>query len=177
MKTTRNFRTLFTATLALALGLIAHTTAFAASDYLLEIDGVKGKQTIPLNDNSTEITLQDLPAGNYKFTIKQRNGAPVEGSGQVTINVQAADVNGDGAAEARKTLVLPHVLESSGRAASDIKSPRDVATGQASGKRQHQPITFSKRIDKASPVLYRLEQAATSMTIKVSYDVAMNKKI
>lgn len=173
MKTTRNFRTLFAATLALALGLIAHTTAFAASDYLLEIDGVKGKQTIPLNENSTEITLQDLPPGNYKFTIKQRNGAPVEGSGQVTINVQAADVDGDGAAETRKTLVLPHVLESSG----NVKSPRDVATGQSSGKRQHQPITFSKRIDKSSPVLYRLQQAATSMTIKVSYDVAMNKKI
>ena len=88
MTTTRNFRTLFAATLALALGLIAHTTALAASDYLLEIDGPKGKQVVPFNDNSTEITLQDLPVGNYKFTIKQRSGGALEGTGQLTLNVQ-----------------------------------------------------------------------------------------
>ena len=28
--------------------------------------------------------------------------------------------------------------------ASDDKGPRDAATGQASGKRQHSPVTFSK---------------------------------
>ncbi len=28
--------------------------------------------------------------------------------------------------------------------ASDDKSPRDAATGQATGKRQHSPVTFSK---------------------------------
>jgi type VI secretion system secreted protein Hcp len=33
----------------------------------------------------------------------------------------------------------------------EIKSPRDVATGQASGKRQHGPITISKEWGAASP--------------------------
>lgn len=32
-------------------------------------------------------------------------------------------------------------------------SPRDAASGQATGKRQHCPITITKEIDKASPLL------------------------
>ena len=35
----------------------------------------------------------------------------------------------------------------------DVKAPRDVATGQASGRRQYQPLIIRKRIDKASPLL------------------------
>lgn len=38
---------------------------------------------------------------------------------------------------------------------SDVKSPRDLATGQASGRRQYQPVIIRKRIDKASPLLAR----------------------
>jgi type VI secretion system secreted protein Hcp len=35
-----------------------------------------------------------------------------------------------------------------------IVSPRDVATGMASGKRQHQPITLTKETDNTSPHFY-----------------------
>jgi type VI secretion system secreted protein Hcp len=35
----------------------------------------------------------------------------------------------------------------------EIISPRDAASGQATGKRQHKPFTITKRIDKASPLL------------------------
>lgn len=38
--------------------------------------------------------------------------------------------------------------------AHEITSPRDVATGQASGKRQHGPITFTKEWGAASPQLF-----------------------
>jgi type VI secretion system secreted protein Hcp len=37
----------------------------------------------------------------------------------------------------------------------EVLSPRDTATGQATGKRQHKPIRFVKRKDKASPQLYQ----------------------
>jgi type VI secretion system secreted protein Hcp len=33
----------------------------------------------------------------------------------------------------------------------DVASPRDAATGQASGKRQYQPLVIRKEIDAASP--------------------------
>ncbi len=52
-------------------------------------------------------------------------------------SVAAGDVNGDGKAD--KT------------AASDgVKSPRDVATGQASGKRQHAPIKLTKEVESSA---------------------------
>jgi len=35
-----------------------------------------------------------------------------------------------------------------------VESPRDAATGQASGKRQHSPITIVREVDSASPLLY-----------------------
>jgi len=34
-----------------------------------------------------------------------------------------------------------------------VKSPRDVGSGMATGKRQHEPVTITKEIDKASPLL------------------------
>jgi type VI secretion system secreted protein Hcp len=37
-----------------------------------------------------------------------------------------------------------------------IVSPRDLATGLASGKRQHSPITFTKEPDNTSPIFYQL---------------------
>jgi type VI secretion system secreted protein Hcp len=41
----------------------------------------------------------------------------------------------------------------------EVKAPRDVASGQASGKRQHQGITFTKAMDDSSP---QFMQALTS---------------
>lgn len=36
----------------------------------------------------------------------------------------------------------------------EIISPRDVASGQASGKRQHQPFIITKEVDRSSPLLH-----------------------
>ncbi|MEO8765346.1 MAG: type VI secretion system tube protein TssD [Ginsengibacter sp.] len=36
----------------------------------------------------------------------------------------------------------------------EILSPRDPATGQATGKRVHKPFTITKEIDMSSPLLY-----------------------
>jgi type VI secretion system secreted protein Hcp len=36
----------------------------------------------------------------------------------------------------------------------EIVSPRDAATGQATGKRQHKPFVITKEIDQSSPRLY-----------------------
>src|SRR5256885_1757279 len=38
---------------------------------------------------------------------------------------------------------------------SETVSPRDVATGHASGKRIHKPIVFTKEWDAASPKLFQ----------------------
>lgn len=37
----------------------------------------------------------------------------------------------------------------------DVKSPRDMASGMASGKRQHGAITFTKAVDSSSPQIFQ----------------------
>lgn len=37
-----------------------------------------------------------------------------------------------------------------------ILSPRDPASGHASGKRQHKPFVITKELDKSSPLLYAM---------------------
>jgi type VI secretion system secreted protein Hcp len=37
----------------------------------------------------------------------------------------------------------------------ELKAPRDAATGQASGKRQHSPITMTKEWGPASPQIFQ----------------------
>src|SRR5882724_820501 len=53
--------------------------------------------------------------------------------------VATGDVNGDGKANAAAS------------SSSDVKSPRDIASGQASGKRQHQPVSLKKEDEQKPP--------------------------
>jgi len=36
-----------------------------------------------------------------------------------------------------------------------VSAPHDAATGQPTGKRQHQPFVITKEVDKATPLLYQ----------------------
>jgi FG-GAP repeat len=62
--------------------------------------------------------------------------------------VAAADVNGDGKADVAAPKA-PATLQttSATSASSDVKSPRDIATGQSSGKRQQEPATATKETE------------------------------
>jgi hypothetical protein len=64
--------------------------------------------------------------------------------------VATGDVNGDGKADvaAPKNPAQPATQNTAASSASsDVKSPRDLATGQASGKRQHEPVPPSKETE------------------------------
>lgn len=54
--------------------------------------------------------------------------------------VAAGDVNGDGKAD----VAAPS-------SSSDVKSPRDMATGQSSGKRQHEPVVTPAKATESKP--------------------------
>jgi hypothetical protein len=77
----------------------------------------------------------DWHAAAKTTTGANHDGATATGQGRVA----AGDVTGDGKADVSAT------------SNSDVKSPRDLATGQASGKRQHQPLTPIKEVTPASP--------------------------
>ena len=73
-------------------------------------------------------------------------------------SVVANDLNGD--AQADREASAPSVSEltarpatSGGGAGKVAAAPRDVASGQASGKRMHKPFVIMKEVDKASPLL------------------------
>jgi type VI secretion system secreted protein Hcp len=49
--------------------------------------------------------------------------------------------------------------------ASGVDRPFDQATGQATGKRQHQPLTIVKTLDKASPLLFLAAITNENLTV------------
>ena len=84
----------------------------------------------------------------------------------------------------------------------EVKAPRDVATGQSSGKRMHKPLTITKYLNKASPILMKIDDSGDidisslaagryqvnsqrsgftftldAQGIITSYDLAVNKKL
>jgi hypothetical protein len=77
----------------------------------------------------------DWHAAAKTTTDANHDGATASGQ----VRVAAGDVTGDGKADV------------SASSNSDVKGPRDLATGQASGKRQHQPVTPTKEVAPASP--------------------------
>ena len=96
----------------------------------------------------TNVSTADVNADG----AADRTKTPPATKGQVRVAV--GDVNGDGKADVAAS---PTSGTATGQNAainnshSNIKSPRDLATGQASGKRVHSDITITKYSDKATP--------------------------
>jgi hypothetical protein len=70
-------------------------------------------------------------------------------TGKATGRVATGDVDGDGA-DSRNSAHATEVVEVSGKDASQhtVKSPRDAASGLASGRRMHKPVTMAKPADQ-----------------------------
>lgn len=66
----------------------------------------------------------------------------IQGNFTATGQKQGA-LTGDGP---KGTIILTGVTH-------EIVSPRDAASGQATGKRQHKPMTITKELDKSTPLL------------------------
>lgn len=89
-------------------------------------------------------------------------GVAAASSGQpVYLQVHAGDLDGDGRPDdaVLKLVCADGTLRSAHYA---LSSPRDVASGQASGKRTHNPVKFIKEWGPATPQL---------RAMKTSYDV------
>lgn len=86
--------------------------------------------------------------------------------GPYYLDVHAGDLDGDGLPDdAYLKLVCADGKLS--EATYQIKAPRDMATGQASGRRMHKPLTVVKEWDAASPQL---------MAAKAGYDLKNGTK-
>src|SRR5690349_7262262 len=58
------------------------------------------------------------------------------------------DIKGGVTQKGREGMILVHAFN------HQITSPRDPASGQATGKRQHGALTITKEIDKSTPLLF-----------------------
>ena len=84
--------------------------------------------------------------------------AASDGSGSpLYLRVQAADLDGDGLADEAMIKLTCDGTGSVSSAAYEVISPRDLATGQASGKRMHKPMVITKEWGAASPQLSALK--------------------
>lgn len=88
-------------------------------------------------------------------------GVAADGTGPMYLQVHAGDLDGDG----RPDDAVVKLVCAGGALSSahyNVVSPRDAATGQASGKRMHRPVTFIKEWGPATPQL---------AAMKPTYDV------
>ena len=89
--------------------------------------------------------LTAVPDAEGKFVV---DGVP---PGVCRLSVMPADVKDAASPTAAESRVLPTVNKvtdaEAPAARSDVTSPRDAATGMASGKRQHKPVVFRITLD------------------------------
>jgi hypothetical protein len=91
-------------------------------------------------------------------------GVAGEASGPLYLRVQADDLDGDGKAD---EAVLKLVC-ADGKVASSsyVVSPRDSATGMATGRRQYAPVKIIKEWGAASPQLSKMKPQYDIKTLK-----------
>ena len=68
------------------------------------------------------------------------------------------EFTGDVDLEGREGMILGYRFENS------VSVPRDTNTGQATGKRVHKPIRFTKHVDGSSPLLWMALVRSESLT-------------
>ena len=110
---------------ALSGWMLGATPALAASDYLLQLDGVQGESSTKGHPAPIEISSWSWGASNPTSV-----GSTGMSAGKV--NVQDLSVT-------------------SASASAGVVSPRDAASGQASGKRSAQPVTSGDAAAPAPP--------------------------
>jgi len=99
-----------------------------------------GQASVKMTPEKVEAGSESLKTASEVSTGKATGKAKTSASDDwQTQRVAAGDVNGDGKADAAAS------------SSSDVKSPRDAASGQASGKRQHQPVSLKKEDEQKPP--------------------------
>jgi len=104
------------------------------------------KQPVDVNTGRVKAAMQKAEASTDASKTTPREASSGMATGK-TQRVATGDGNGDGKADVAPASNSNSQGTPSNATQSDVKSPRDVATGQASGKRQHQPVTIRKAVD------------------------------
>jgi uncharacterized protein GlcG (DUF336 family) len=121
-------------------------TTYAASDYYLKIEGIKGERARIVKCPNGACKLDGIAPGTLTVTVCDASGKPLTTSNfslDMTFTVQSAREASTGMATGKMAT----------GSTTEVAAPRDAATGLATGKRQHSPIRITKEIDKSSPLV------------------------
>ncbi len=155
MKNTPIHSSIKIALLAL-VALLFSTKTFAHNyfDCFLELTNEKGQVTKfkVAEGGSFEASV---PAGTYACSVSfKENPANTGGRGHVVgEGGNGIATNSGGSSDSALHEIHQSIPPKSVVLTYEVKSPRDVATGQASGKRQHSQVTITKEWGAASPQL------------------------
>jgi len=100
------------------------------------------------------IKISDIK-GESNVVLCPAGSCAVSGLAAGTYQVQVCDAKG---MAVNSSVALSH----------SVTSPRDAASGLATGKRMHKPMTITKELDKSSPQLFSLvvTEPGSSVTIQ-----------
>jgi hypothetical protein len=115
------------------------------------------------SSNSSGSGAGKTSTDDWNTQSKQANNGSNGGT-----HVATGDVNGDGHAKLTATKSSGHATESNAvlTNGSNAQGSRDAASGLASGKRQHQPLTVKKEVDSSSPKTENIQKETDASSPK-----------
>jgi hypothetical protein len=137
---------------AVLLLLFVAANLYASADYYLKIEGIDGESKARIIRCPDGACTVDLPSGDFTVTLCDEKGNALT-SGKAKLNVQfnpkELSVDKSSAPSKRTSTGGTADIATGG----EVVSPRDAASGQASGKRMHKPIKITKEWDANTPML------------------------
>ena len=142
---------LITSIFAAALVAVGFSQSFASVDMFLKIEDVKGETKIVklrCSDGSCATSVDDMKAGKYTFTLTDAHGnalkmkAKEKANHVKSMSMNFAKITFEYEVKAPRDVAT-------GQSSGKRSAPRDVATGQSSGKRQHGAVKIVKEIEYA----------------------------
>jgi hypothetical protein len=133
----------------------------------LEIKDSKGKIVSRCEvSKDGSFSCPALPAGDYTASLEWSWGASNQ-AGSTGSSASPAGRSPESQPRAGRISYEPLTITFG----YSVKSPRDAASGQASGKRQHKPFTFVKEIDKSSPTLMKTMDKSTPKLMLATFTI------
>ena len=130
----------------IVLALVVLTANAYAADYFLKISGIKGEskdRIIRCPDGAC--VVEDIPTGKVSITLCDAQGnALTNDKAKITVQFNPKEIT------VKKIATSGTQDVATG---GEIKSPRDAASGQATGKRTHKPMKIVKEWGASTPLL------------------------
>jgi len=163
MKTTQRIRVSVLGLVAVFLISFAAKSYASAVDMFLKIEDEKGKITKVAISNDGTFKTPPMKAGTYSWSwgvsqgIRESPTKASTGGTMIRESPTKASLGRESSAPSISEVVCSYEVQTAREASTGMATgksatiaPRDPATGQASGKRQHKPITIRKEIDRSS---------------------------